>query len=157
MLHEIFFAWMANEQRTPGFLAEQSGVDLDRLIALERGEDAPTIDELVALSGVTGVPVEELREAADATSSATEAGQQEWYSVREAAEHLGVSTDTVYAMINAGTLDHTVVGRRLKKIHREDLGRLRMGQTRDERVRRSERSSRRTVSDEPEAPPPRLF
>ena len=157
MLWKICLVWMAGERRDPVYLSERCGMSPERCIAVMCGETRPDEAELAALSEVMSIPVEELRRAADATPAATAAGPQEWFSVREAAEHLGVSEDTIYAMTKAGTLRYAVVGQRLKRIHRQDMERLRTEQPRDERSDRRTRSSRRTVSDEPGAPPGRLF
>ena len=157
MIGRPFVEWMRAEDRTIGYTARQCEMDETRLVDLLVGHADPTNEELLALAEVTGVSVDDLRGAADATPAATAAGPREWFSVREAAEHLGVSEDTIYAMTKAGTLRYAVVGQRLKRIHRQDMERLRTEQPRDERVRRSERSSRRTVSNEPEAPPGRLL
>ena len=151
-MQKMVFQWLAAEQREPGYLAAACGMSTERLTDLVCNRATPTDAEASAIAAVIGTSADALQQPPETPCAKT------WFTVREAAAHLHVSTDTVYAMVRAGTVVHSRLGPRLIRIHRDDLERLHMTGTEDGGGRGSDLPSRRSAeADSPPLPPGRLL
>ena len=94
--------WMADEERTIGYVARSSGIDVDRLIDILTGA-VPADGELERISAMTGIVAEDLQgQDPDGGSEDDRLDPLRCYTVAEAASLMGVSPDTVRAEMKGG-------------------------------------------------------
>ena len=112
---EIVLRSMHEHDRSPGFLDRQCGVDVERLMLLITGQAAPTDGDLTSLAGAMWVEPRELAQSHEAPALA-DVHPLRCYTVREAANLLAVSEDTVRKEMSTGALRYIVVGERAMRI-----------------------------------------
>ena len=124
-LGAIILQWMADQDRSPGYLATKSGIGVDRLIDLISGAAAITLLEAPILAKATGFTEEQILDAgtsvdlAETQSSAPDPLQ--CLKVKDVAALLQVSEDTVREAIGTGSIPSFVVGQRNVRIPRMAL------------------------------------
>ena len=122
MSMEALLEWMHLEERTVGYVASRSGIEVGRLIQLVSGA-GPSGDELSALSAVTGIPAEALGERGGSRPCSVDFDPLRCYSVAEVADIMAVSKDTVRAEMKTGALEYVLIGARVQRIPRAALER----------------------------------
>jgi len=124
MVGKLILSWMDEHERTPGYLCRKSGLTLDEIIDLITGAVVPTDTALEALAEATGLPPDQLQaNAADLAVSEREPDPLHCLTVKQVAELLQVSPDTVRAEMDSGALGSITFGQRVKRIPREALER----------------------------------
>lgn len=122
MLGRFLISWMYEQERTPVYLCREAGVDPDKLIDLIVGAAAPGEDTLNRLAEATGLPLDQLRQAAaDQAAGTREDDPLRCFRVRDVAQILQVSEDTVRAEMDSGSLGSVTFGQRVKRVPREAL------------------------------------
>ena len=120
-LGALILRWMADQDRSPGYLTTKTGIDVDRIVDLISGATAITLLEAPVLAKATGFTEEQLQEAATSTGSAERPSAPDplqCLTVKDVAGLLQVSEDTVRSAIDVGSLPSMRVGERTIRIPR---------------------------------------
>ena len=120
-LGALILQWMADQDRSPGYLATRSGIGVDRIVDLISGAAAPTSFDISALAAATGIAEEQLQEAATSTGSTERPSALDplqCLTVKDVANLLQVSKDTVRSAIDDGSLPSFIVGQRNVRVPR---------------------------------------
>lgn len=104
--------WMAEEDRTLAYLARQSGVSVDRLVAVLAGRAERDPELLAALEQVMGLDEGDLLPDPAQGTDPDVAAHLRCFTIEEVADRIRVRPDTVRKEIRAGRLRHIVVGDR---------------------------------------------
>ena len=111
---ETILTWMGEHDRTLGYLARLSNLDVPRVIALIAAQSPATDEEVAVLAEAMALEVGDLLSAE--RPAVVEVHPLQCYTVREVAHLLGVSQDTVRAEMKTGVLRYVVVGERAHRI-----------------------------------------
>ena len=115
-MFESIFTWLADNRRDPTFLADRCSLSPDRLRMLVCSHAVPSDDELAALAEVLGVPVEDMQRSVGPIGGLEVVHPARCYSAADVSDLVGVSVDTVYAMMAERQLYWKLVGDRLKRV-----------------------------------------
>lgn len=121
----LLLRWMSDEDRSPGYLATRSAITTERLVDLLAGTAVATMFEISALAVATGFTEEQLHEAGISQDGPVDRSASpdplQCLKVKDVANLLQVSQDTVRAAIEAGSLPSFVVGQRNVRVSRMAL------------------------------------
>ena len=124
-LGSLLLGWMADEDRSPGYLAVRSAITVDRLVDLLTGSAMATMFEITALAAATGFTEEQLQQAcvgqAEPVDQSKSPDPLQCLRVKDVAQLLQVSQETVRSAIEAGSLPSFVVGQRNVRVSRMAL------------------------------------
>ena len=121
----LLLRWMSDEDRSPGYLATRSAITVERLVDLLAGSAMATMFEITALSAATGFTEEQLQKACVGQDEPVDRSDSpdplQCLKVKDVAQLLQVSQDTVRSAIEAGSLPSFVVGQRNVRVSRMAL------------------------------------
>ena len=101
-------------------MARQADVDPEILIKLIAGETTADMTALIALERAMCLPEGDLqREPQSANDECSHLDPLRCYTVKQVAERMGVSPDTVRSEMETGALGSITVGQRAKRIPHE--------------------------------------
>ena len=118
----LLLRWMSDEDRSPGYLATRSAINVERLVDLLAGAAAATSFEITALAAATGFTETQLQEAYVGQDGPDDQPSRpdplQCLTIKDVAHLLQVGQDTVRSAIDAGSLPSFVVGQRSIRILR---------------------------------------
>ena len=131
MLGRNLMKWMYEHERTPVYLCRRAGMDPDDLIDLIVGTAEPGEGILNRLAEATELPLDQLQtSAADRAVGERATDPLRCYTVKETANRMSVSPDTVRSEMDSGALGYIIVGQRARRIPHQALEE-RLGRWRD--------------------------